>query len=225
VERETGRRKGLAAGAAGVWTVPPSGWENGCFTNQTDNSSASPYESRYCRGKLRHPALGLRDASAYRESFRKWCWGMRAIVAIGALMMMCAPAFSQVLVNVFIPGRCDQFNVSGIKYPCKAAIYSHFKNGRIAFTFDTPHGAVTLSGASDSQIDPRRYILNIDTIRVGRGNASTQSYRSKGQCVLLAKDQEAKFVRSITCKASNGTETVNIKFTGTGRAERMPNLL
>ncbi len=74
-----------------------------------------------------------------------------------------------------------------------------------------------LSGGSDSQLDPRRYILNVDRIRVGYGSGQSQAYPAKGRCVVLMADPSGNHVRSITCDASNGTERVEVEFRGNGQ--------
>jgi hypothetical protein len=122
---------------------------------------------------------------------------------------------------VVIGGSCPCFTVGGINYPCKVALYAHYANGRTGIQFDTPHGAIMFAGGSDSQIDPRRYILNVDRLRIGRmgavGRPESQPYPASGRCVVLLKDVSGDYVRSITCEASNGTERVKVEFLGDGK--------
>ncbi len=139
--------------------------------------------------------------------------------ALAGLVLSTAPSGAQSLEGVedlvMIGGSCPRFTVSGISYPCKGAIYSHHSNGRTAIQFDTPHGAIMFSGGNDSQMDPRRYILNVDRVRAGHSGQS-QPYAARGRCVVLMTDPSGNYVRSIACEASNGTEQIKVDFRGDG---------
>ena len=161
---------------------------------------------------------------------------MKKLVVLAALALHASPALAQdgggeaallfkkdrgIESAMDIKGKCSKFEVGGIKYPCKLALYTHFSNGRTAIQFDIRSGAVMFSGGPDSQIDPRRYTLNVDRISVGRGDGSTQPYPAKGKCTVILKDLEANYVRSINCKASNGTERVNVEFQAIGKVKKL----
>jgi hypothetical protein len=145
----------------------------------------------------------------------------RVFLALAAVLTSAgSPVLAQSLDGVedmvVIGGSCPRFTVSGISYQCKTAVYSHHTNGRTALQFDTPHGAIMFSGGSDSQIDPRRYILNVDRIRAGHSGRS-QPYPAKGRCVVTLTDASGDYVRSISCDAANGTERVKVEFRGNGK--------
>jgi hypothetical protein len=145
---------------------------------------------------------------------------LKPAMALAALLASAVvPALAQmpgVRDMVVVSGSCPRFTVSGISYPCKAAVYSHHRNGRTALQFDTPSGAIMLSGGSDSQVDPRRYILNVDTVRVAHSGQS-RPYRARGRCVVTVTDASGDYVRSISCAATNGTERIDVDFRGDGR--------
>lgn len=73
-----------------------------------------------------------------------------------------------------------------------------------------------LSGGRDSQLDPTRYVLAIDTIRAGRGDGSSDSYRASGECVTRPSP-DGEFLYSLTCKAGNGVESITLEFKGNGK--------
>lgn len=140
-----------------------------------------------------------------------------ALVAC-VLLATLPPAVAQSMkdtVTVFAKGSCTRFVVSGKSYPCQAVIYTQFTNGRIAWTVPMPNGALTLSGGRDSQLDPKRYVLQIDKIRAGRSDGSSDPYPAKGRCTAnLSLD--GVYLHSLSCRASNGLEDVVLEFKGDG---------
>lgn len=116
---------------------------------------------------------------------------------------------------VFAKGTCTRFVISGKSYQCQSVIYSHFANGRTAWNVAMPEGALMLAGGRDSQLDPSRYILQIDKIRAGRGDGSSDPYPAKGRCTANLSADGA-YLHSLSCKASNGLEDVELEFKGDG---------
>ena len=118
-------------------------------------------------------------------------------------------------VMVIAKGACTHFVVSGQRYPCTAVIYSHFKNGRTAWQVPMPEGALMLSGGHDSQLDPTKYVLQIDRLRAGRSDGSSQPYPARGQCVARLSE-DGTYLYSLSCRATNGIEDVELDFQGDG---------
>jgi hypothetical protein len=118
-------------------------------------------------------------------------------------------------VMVFAKGACNHFVVSGQRYPCTAVIYSHFKNGRTTWQVPMPEGALMLSGGHDSQLDPTKYVLQIDRLRAGRSDGSSQPYPARGQCVARLSE-DGRYLYSLSCRATNGIEDVELDFQGDG---------
>lgn len=116
---------------------------------------------------------------------------------------------------VGMKGTCTKFVVGGQNYSCKGIVYMALPNGRITFSVAMPHGALTLSGGKDSQLDPTRYVLEIDTIRAGRGNGKSDGYSAKGRCAMRLS-ADGNYVHSLSCAASNGIEDVSVEFRGDG---------
>jgi hypothetical protein len=116
---------------------------------------------------------------------------------------------------VFAKGTCTHFTVSGQSYSCKAVIYSHFKNGRTAWQVPMPEGALMLAGERDSQLDPTKYVLQIDKLRAGRGDGSSQPYPANGKCIARLS-ADGKYLHSLSCSATNGVEDVQLEFEGDG---------
>jgi hypothetical protein len=71
-------------------------------------------------------------------------------------------------VMVFAKGTCTHFVVSGQSYQCTSVVYTHFRNGRTAWQVPMPNSALMLAGGRDSQLDPMKYVLQIDRLRAGR---------------------------------------------------------
>jgi len=118
-------------------------------------------------------------------------------------------------VMVFAKGACTHFVVSGQNYPCTSVIYSHVKNGRTAWQVPMPDGALMLSGGQDSQLDPTKYVLQIDRLRAGRSDGSSQPYPAKGQCIARLS-ADGVYLYSLSCRATNGIEGVELDFQGDG---------
>lgn len=116
---------------------------------------------------------------------------------------------------VAMKGTCAKFVVGGQNYSCKGVIYMALPNGRITFSIGMPNGAVTLSGGKDSQLDPTRYVLEIDTIRAGRGDGSSDGYKAKGRCTMRLS-ADGNYAHSLSCSATNGIEAVAVEFRGDG---------
>ncbi|KFC74833.1 hypothetical protein FG93_01012 [Bosea sp. LC85] len=149
------------------------------------------------------------------EAFR----GKVVITILGLIVSTVQSSAQQSANNlksmVFFKGRCSTFTIGPQRYTCDKMFYTQFSNGRIAFNIALPGGAIMLSGGKDSQIDPARYVLEIDTIRTGNDKGESQSYKAKGQCrVHMSGDGE--FVKTVSCRANNGMEAVNIEFKGDG---------
>jgi hypothetical protein len=142
----------------------------------------------------------------------------RVAIFAGLLLGTLAPAAAQTTkgtVLVFAKGSCTRFVVSGKSYPCQGVIYTQFPNGRIAWNVPMPEGALMLAGGRDSQIDPKRYVLQIDKIRAGRADGSSDGYPAKGRCTAnLSSD--GVYLHSLSCRASNGLEDVYLEFKGDG---------
>jgi len=118
-------------------------------------------------------------------------------------------------VMVFAKGACTRFIVSGQSYPCTLVVYSHFKNGRVAWQVPMPEGALMLAGGQDSQLDPTRYVLRIDRLRAGRSDGSSQPYPAKGRCIARLS-ADGTYLYSLSCSATNGIEDVEVEFHGDG---------
>ena len=118
-------------------------------------------------------------------------------------------------VLVFAKGACTHFVVSGQSYPCTTVIYTHFKNGRTAWQVPMPHGALMLAGGQDSQLDPTKYVLQIDRLRAGRSDGSSQPYPAQGKCIAKLSP-DGRYLHSLSCSATNGIEGVELEFQGDG---------
>lgn len=118
-------------------------------------------------------------------------------------------------VMVFAKGTCTRFVLSGESYSCNMVMYSHFRNGRTAWQVPMPDGALMLAGAQDSQLDPTRYVLQIDRLRAGRSDGSSQPYRANGKCTAKLS-ADGKYLYSLSCSATNGVEKVELEFQGDG---------
>jgi len=128
---------------------------------------------------------------------------------------VCAQESLAGAIMVFAKGKCTTLSVSGEKYTCKAVVYSHFKNGRTAWQVAIPDGAIMLAGGRDSQLDPTRYVPQIDTLRAGRGDGSSQPYKAQGTCTAKLS-ADGVYLHSLSCSATNGIEDVQIEFFGDG---------
>lgn len=117
-------------------------------------------------------------------------------------------------VMVFAKGNCTSLVVSGRSYSCNAVVYAHLKNGRTSWQVPMPDGALMLSGARDSQPEPSRYILQIDTLRLSQGSSG----RATGTCTAnLSAD--GVYLHSLSCSATSaqkGVETIQLEFKGDG---------
>jgi hypothetical protein len=118
-------------------------------------------------------------------------------------------------VMVFAKGTCTRFVVSGQSYPCTSVIYTHFRNGRTAWQVPMADGALMLAGGRDSQLDPSKYVLQIDRLRVGRSDGSSQPYPASGKCVAMLSP-DGSYLHSLSCSATNGIEGVELEFQGDG---------
>jgi len=140
-------------------------------------------------------------------------------VVLGSTLLTCGQATAQKslkgAVMVFAKGACTHFVISGQRYSCTAVVYSHFRNGRTAWQVPMPHGALMLSGGHDSELDPTKYVLQIDRLRAGRSNGSSQPYPARGQCVAKLSEDGA-YLYSLSCRATNGIEDVELDFQGDG---------
>lgn len=143
--------------------------------------------------------------------------GHAALFAAAATLLAALPATAQQRGTKLatLKGACTKFVVSGQDYGCKAVLYMGLPNGRVTFTVAMPNGALTLSGGKDSQLDPTRYVLEIDTIRAGRSTGRSDGYKAKGRCTMhMAADGSQ--VDGLSCSASNGLEEVTLEFKGDG---------
>ena len=122
---------------------------------------------------------------------------------------------SDVATIVAIDNECEQYQVGPVEYGCSGLMYLHWRQGRTGYMLPTKNGGtVMLSGSSDSQLTPENYTLNIDRMVVGFGKgAPVQPYPATGKCSSVIST-DGQFVRSITCKASIGTEDVVLRFKG-----------
>jgi hypothetical protein len=91
----------------------------------------------------------------------------------------------------------------------------HLPNGRTNFNLTTPNGAIMLSGGTDSQPDPTNYILEVDTIRVVRGDGRSDGFRVKGRCTMSVS-VDGDYVHSLSCAAKGKTKAVTVEFVGDG---------
>lgn len=139
------------------------------------------------------------------------------VATIAPSLLGCGDAVAQEslkgAVMVFAKGACTHFVISGRNYPCTAVVYSHFKNGRTAWQVPMPDGALMLSGAQDSQLDPSKYVLQIDRLRAGRSDGSSQPYPAKGKCIARLSG-DGVYLYSLSCRATNGLENVELDFQG-----------
>ena len=78
-----------------------------------------------------------------------------------------------------------------------------------------PNGALMLAGGQDSQLDPKRYVLQIDRLRTGRADGTSQPYPAKGRCTARVS-ADGKYLYSLLCLATNGVEDVELDFRGGG---------
>lgn len=118
-------------------------------------------------------------------------------------------------VMVIAKGACIRFTIAGRKYRCDGVIYTHFSSGRTAWNIALPDGALMLSGATDSQLDPTRYILKIDRLRAARGDGSSKAYPATGRCTARVS-VDGSIMHSLSCRATNGIEPVVVDFKGNG---------
>jgi len=118
-------------------------------------------------------------------------------------------------VMVFAKGTCTHFVVSGQSYPCTSVIYTHFRNGRTAWQVPMGDSALMLAGGRDSQLDPSKYVLQIDRLRAGRSDGSSQPYPAQGKCVAMLSP-DGSYLHSLSCTATNGIEGVELEFQGDG---------
>lgn len=118
-------------------------------------------------------------------------------------------------VMVFVKGTCTHFVISGDQYSCNALVYSHFRNGRTAWQVPMSNGALMLAGGQDSQLDPTKYVLQIDRLRAGRSDGSSQPYPAKGRCTARLSP-DGSYLYSLSCRAMNGIESVDLQFEGDG---------
>jgi hypothetical protein len=136
-----------------------------------------------------------------------------AIFALGATTPVAAQQRGTVMAS--IKGECTKFVVSGQAYGCKGVLYMGLPNGRVTFTVAMPNGAMTFSGGKDSQLDPTRYVLEVDTIRAGRANGRSDGYKAKGRCTMNTSI-DGSIVHDLSCEASNGLQDVVLEFKGDG---------
>jgi hypothetical protein len=118
-------------------------------------------------------------------------------------------------VMVFAKGTCTHFVVSGQSYPCTSVVYTHFRNGRTAWQVPMPNSALMLAGGRDSQLDPTKYVLQIDRLRAGRSDGSSEPYPAHGKCVAMLSP-DGSYLHSLSCSATNGIEGVELEFQGDG---------
>jgi hypothetical protein len=137
---------------------------------------------------------------------------VRSQIALVALIGTASRSFGHAKAQESLKGAVV---VSGQRYPCTAVIYSHFKNGRTAWQVPMPEGALMLSGGHDSQLDPTKYVLQIDRLRAGRSDRSSQPYPARGQCVARLSE-DGTYLYSLSCRATNGIEDVELDFQGDG---------
>jgi hypothetical protein len=105
-------------------------------------------------------------------------------------------------VMVFAKGTCTHFVISGHIYPCTSVIYTHFRNGRTAWQVPMPDGALMLAGGRDSQLDPSKYVLQIDRLRAGRSDGSSQPYPAQGKCIAMLSP-DGTYLHSLSCTATS----------------------
>jgi len=141
----------------------------------------------------------------------------RLQIALGLGVLGVTPAAAQQGQTnmVGMKGACTKFVVGGQNYGCKGVVYMALPNGRITFSIGMPNGALTLSGSKDSQLDPTRYVLEIDTIRAGRGDGRSDGYKAKGRCTMRLS-ADGSYAHSLSCSATNGIEAVAVEFKGDG---------
>jgi hypothetical protein len=118
-------------------------------------------------------------------------------------------------VMVFAKGTCTHFVVSGQSYQCTSVVYTHFRNGRTAWQVPMPNSALMLAGGRDSQLDPTKYVLQIDRLRAGRSDGSSEPYPAHGKCVAMLSP-DGNYLHSLSCSATNGIEGVELEFQGDG---------
>jgi hypothetical protein len=118
-------------------------------------------------------------------------------------------------VMVVAKGTCTRLVISGENYSCKLVMYSHFQNGRTAWQVPMPNSALMLAGGRDSQLDPTKYVLEIDRLRAGHSDGSSQPYPAKGRCVSRIS-ADGRFLYSLSCSATNGIEDIELEFEGDG---------
>ena len=136
-----------------------------------------------------------------------------AAAIAGFVMLMGGPAEAQDrgTTTVFARGSCASLTVLGQSSSCEAVIYAHFKNGRTAWQVPTPEGVLMLSGARDSQPDPTKYILQIDTVRLG----SSKYQRAKGTCTANISE-DGKYFHALSCSVTSGVKKIELEFKGDG---------
>jgi hypothetical protein len=113
---------------------------------------------------------------------------------------------------VMISGRSSKFQVGLRKEFCDVVVYSTHTNGRIGFNFPTKNGAIMLAGGKDSQLDSEHYVLIVDRIRFNDGHVDT-AYDATGRCDMEGS-KDGRFVRKLTCTATNGVEKIDVDFVG-----------
>jgi hypothetical protein len=112
-------------------------------------------------------------------------------------------------------GKCTTFSIGPTKSSCKGFMLMVFNNGRVSFNFGTPEGLVSLSGGRDSQMTAGTYSLEVDMIRIGGKDTPIRNYPSRGSCTMNMTD-DAKYVHSVKCSATNGLERIVVNFRGDG---------
>lgn len=135
-----------------------------------------------------------------------------ALLALGATSVA---AQQRGTVMASLKGECTKFVVSGKEYGCKGVLYMGLPNGRVTFTVAMPDGAMTFSGGKDSQLDPARYVLEVDTIRAGRKDGRSDGYDAKGRCTMNMS-ADGSVLHDLACTASNGLQDVVLEFRGDG---------
>lgn len=147
------------------------------------------------------------------------CLSFRGSPAVGTTFLASGLAEAQDslkgAVMVFAKGTCTRFVLSGEQYSCRMLMYTHFRNGRTAWQVPMPDGALMLAGGQDSQLDPTRYVLQIDRLRAGRSDGSSKPYPAKGRCTAKLS-ADGKYLYSLSCSATNGIEKVELEFQGDG---------
>lgn len=145
---------------------------------------------------------------------------MRVALVFGAAILAATSAQAQQDLNNVatigaIDGECVDYRIGTEGYGCGGLMYVNYKRGRTGYMIPTTNGgSILLSGGSDSQLNPEKYILNIDRISISHArNVPAQSYKATGRCVSVIT-ADGKYVRTLDCDATNGTEAVVLRFKG-----------